>query len=306
VNPYDILQVSPLADDGVIRAAYRSLMQRYHPDRNPGDTQAAEAAARITQAYDLLVDPERRAAFDNAQRTMQQTSLHGAQKRSPLRQPATAREPQPSRMAWILRGAALLVCALLVWITFRAWPAGSGSPDQQLADIRLQIESPATKEAERRKLFEQKQSLLLQHAHLFRADSALRVNDLAQRSVALLTDPIGVNLAPVLAAGLPSVRLIVPEITLVLGSFDAVRLREHIVRHRQRIVDDLTQKLAAQSASFPLVADADTRLKRVIVESVMASLEIRIDEKYPSTYFESPGRHGVVDVILPQSFAALK
>jgi curved DNA-binding protein CbpA len=306
VNPYEILQVSPSAEDGVIRAAYRSLMQRYHPDRNPGDAQAAEAAVRITQAYDLLADPERRAAFDDAQRSAQQSAAPSPQKRSPLRKPAKASEPAPSRLTWVLRGAALLVCGMLVWVAVRSWPAGSGSPEKQLADIRQQIESPTTQEAERRKLFERKQNLLQQHSHLSRADSALRVSDLAQRSVVLLTEPIGVNLAPMLTAGLPSVRLIIPDITLVLGSFDAERLREHIGRHRQRIVDDLTQKLAAQPASLSLGADADARLKRVVIESVMASLDIRSNETFPSTYFESPGRHGVVDVILPQSYGVLK
>ncbi len=37
---YDVLQVSPNADQDVIKAAYRSLVQRYHPDKNPGSPDA--------------------------------------------------------------------------------------------------------------------------------------------------------------------------------------------------------------------------------------------------------------------------
>lgn len=63
-NYYDILEVSRSASPEVIRAAYRSLMQRYHPDKNPGDGQAAERAALVVQAYETLSDATRRAAYD--------------------------------------------------------------------------------------------------------------------------------------------------------------------------------------------------------------------------------------------------
>jgi len=62
-SPYDVLQVSPQACDAVIRAAYRCLVQQFHPDRNPsGD--AGERLAEINQAYALLADPMRRARYD--------------------------------------------------------------------------------------------------------------------------------------------------------------------------------------------------------------------------------------------------
>lgn len=64
MNHYEILEVSPVASPEVIRAAYRSLMQRYHPDRNPGDAVAAERASRVVQAYEVLSDAARRAAYD--------------------------------------------------------------------------------------------------------------------------------------------------------------------------------------------------------------------------------------------------
>lgn len=62
-SPYEILQVSPQACDAVIRAAYRCLVQRWHPDRNP-DERACERLSEINQAYALLADPMKRARFD--------------------------------------------------------------------------------------------------------------------------------------------------------------------------------------------------------------------------------------------------
>ena len=63
---YDILEVSPKARPAVIRAAYRCLVQQYHPDRNSGDPRAAEQMYRINQAYSVLADPLKRARYDEA------------------------------------------------------------------------------------------------------------------------------------------------------------------------------------------------------------------------------------------------
>jgi hypothetical protein len=66
VTLYDILEVSPKARPEVIRAAYRCLVQQYHPDRNAGDPRAAENMYRINQAYSVLADPLKRARYDEA------------------------------------------------------------------------------------------------------------------------------------------------------------------------------------------------------------------------------------------------
>src|SRR5690606_41989224 len=59
---YDNLKVSRDAPDFVIRAAYRTLSQRYHPDKNQGDGQAARLMSILNQSYEALSDPLRRRA----------------------------------------------------------------------------------------------------------------------------------------------------------------------------------------------------------------------------------------------------
>jgi curved DNA-binding protein CbpA len=61
---YDNLKVARDAPIEVIRAAYKSLSQKHHPDRNAGDPNAAHKMAIINAAYDVLSDPERRKAHD--------------------------------------------------------------------------------------------------------------------------------------------------------------------------------------------------------------------------------------------------
>lgn len=63
---YVILGLRPGASEGDIRRAYRRLARKYHPDINPGD-QAAEALFRqIVEAYETLIDPERRLQYDRS------------------------------------------------------------------------------------------------------------------------------------------------------------------------------------------------------------------------------------------------
>jgi molecular chaperone DnaJ len=61
---YKILGVGKNASDEEIRKAYRRLARKYHPDRNSGDKQAEERFKEISQAHDVLSDPEKRKAYD--------------------------------------------------------------------------------------------------------------------------------------------------------------------------------------------------------------------------------------------------
>ena len=65
LNLYQILGVSPEAEDIVIRAAYRALAQRYHPDKSSEPKALAEQRMRsIQEAYEVLSDPVSRVAYD--------------------------------------------------------------------------------------------------------------------------------------------------------------------------------------------------------------------------------------------------
>ena len=58
-DPYKVLGVSPDATDEEIKSAYRKLAKKYHPDRNPGDAEAARKMQQINEAYDQIKNPER-------------------------------------------------------------------------------------------------------------------------------------------------------------------------------------------------------------------------------------------------------
>ena len=61
---YELLKVDRKADDKAIKAAYRKLAMECHPDRNGGCTEAEARFKAISEAYDCLKDPQKRAAYD--------------------------------------------------------------------------------------------------------------------------------------------------------------------------------------------------------------------------------------------------
>jgi len=66
-DPYKILGLAKDATADQVRAAYRKLAKKHHPDLNPGDKRAEEKFKEISTAHDLLSDPEKRARFDRGE-----------------------------------------------------------------------------------------------------------------------------------------------------------------------------------------------------------------------------------------------
>lgn len=64
IDYYELLECERTADDGTLKASYRRLAMQFHPDKNPGDAAAEARFKAISEAYDCLKDPQKRAAYD--------------------------------------------------------------------------------------------------------------------------------------------------------------------------------------------------------------------------------------------------
>src|SRR5881397_3792199 len=61
---YEVLGVGRSATDEEVKRAYRKLAVKFHPDKNPDDPHAEEKFKELGEAYDVLMDPDKRAAYD--------------------------------------------------------------------------------------------------------------------------------------------------------------------------------------------------------------------------------------------------
>ena len=119
-NHYHTLGVAPWAEDAVIRAAYVALMRTYHPDRNPAP-EAHTRAREITNAFAILGDPRKRAAYDALGPLCSDEGV-GAEF-------ADRRPPRPPMRNMGLASVAL---AAAVSLAFVVWPKSEPSPSARL------------------------------------------------------------------------------------------------------------------------------------------------------------------------------
>ena len=126
---YTVLGVTPASEDVAIRAAYRALMRRYHPDADPSP-EAAEKAREINEAYRVLSERERRARYDDEQAAS-----------SPLKfDPQWHREVEAGRGSRIAPLAALGVAVAAVgMIVFAVSPTVRDFFVVPTADVRATI-----------------------------------------------------------------------------------------------------------------------------------------------------------------------
>jgi molecular chaperone DnaJ len=61
---YEVLEVERTVNDGELKSAFRKLAMKLHPDRNPGDQSCEHKFKEINEAYEILKDPDKRAAYD--------------------------------------------------------------------------------------------------------------------------------------------------------------------------------------------------------------------------------------------------
>ena len=124
VDYYAVLNVSPTADEAIIRAAYRVLAKRYHPDAVTGREAQSTAKFRlITEAYETLCDVDRRARYDK------QRSRPHSDKGGNRRNDASKRSSWvPSSGSIIFRVFAVVVAGVVfvnvldtLWIELSAW-----------------------------------------------------------------------------------------------------------------------------------------------------------------------------------------
>lgn len=113
---YDILRVGRRAGPEGVRTAYRKLAQKYHPDKLPGNADAARVMAMLNEAYGVLSDPQQRASYD---RRIEQAQAHARRARH-LRTAAAAQVPIATWPWYLLFTTIALALAAICTVLYKS------------------------------------------------------------------------------------------------------------------------------------------------------------------------------------------
>ena len=108
---YDNLKISESAPEEVVKAAYRALSQRYHPDKNPGDKDAGRIMQILNAAYATLADPERRRQYDAFLLEARQSNPPPRSQSPPFQASAPqAQQPRPIQRRSFWQSLVFILC----------------------------------------------------------------------------------------------------------------------------------------------------------------------------------------------------
>nr|WP_315235351.1 J domain-containing protein [uncultured Albidiferax sp.] len=283
MNYYELLEVSPNASKEVLRAAYKSLMQRHHPDKHQADSAMANRAALIAQAYGVLSDAGQRAAYD-AQ--LKQTAVRPAL-------PTGYTAPRPRRTAapattsnWYLWLLAIVILAAggLMWsLSSKKKPAPPAATAMLVAGAPALPDKPLSAEPAKT------------------SPAATEV-----RKLSLLGSELRVVLASTepLADGVESSRhiLSIPAVTVEIGNIESDKFASLLTQHQDEVIQKLSEKLA-YAPYAELRIEGDKFLNRFIADALRDITGTQgLGDKANAGSLD-PNRYGVVAVSLPASFS---
>lgn len=279
---YETLEVTPNASSAVIRAAYKTLVQKYHPDRNPGNQEFANKTQEISSAYSILCDEEKRAAYDRflAAAVQSEQNFRGVvtavdvSKRAKM--PAADSMPQPNSSF----STALLVCGGLILLPvagYLSWKADTKTNEVLAEKYEQQFEEYAkqakNKERERRTF------------KIFPNGYALKIEVLRPTS------------------SIPEVRVWnIRPITLLVGKIDSTRVLSSLANNAeilQRAIAGNLSGMKEQELLDPYVhSQINYRIQTISNQLVFGYIPV----KCLSSENESFGEYclGVIDVNLQQ------
>jgi curved DNA-binding protein CbpA len=296
MNHYDVLEVSPKASGEVIRAAYKSLMQRHHPDKSPDTGASGERASLIAQAYEVLSNPDKRLAYD---REVLRSSLAGSAPGStehPGAFRAVGRPRQPKTKtdshtwyAWLLIVCITAAGAMILVLSKKtAAPAPAATPYQ----------SAAAPDAETRAV-----GLAAVRPDARAGPSADGGANPQARTIPAFVTHLSINLTPSdPASGRLEHVLHIPDLGLRVAAGESERWVQKIEGQRPALLQQLLARLANASYDELVKADGDLYLKRLIEQTLSEGVGLE-----PATHSNAaaPGQapQRPLEALLPQAYS---
>jgi len=317
MNYYEILEVSQNASQEVIKAAYRSLMQRFHPDRNPGNAEAAKRALMVGCAYELLSDPDKRVAYDIELKQL--LSVHSIDIRDKSRDILSrqVKVDKDNESFWYL-------WPLIALIIFSGWfilslSKKEQSPESELKEIRQSFAGNQLTNKQMQAKMNRIDQIFREHPEILEEESRARAKEVSARTIPKFISNLTVNLRDPDRSSVGSAEkskdvsgkspedaghvLSIPVLGATVGTFDSEKFMLHLEKNNEYISQKLAEKLVNASYEELVNVEGKLYLKKVILDSIGEITGTNRYEDYPSPNSEQPAHYGVVDVLFPESFS---
>lgn len=307
MNYYDILEVNQNSSLSVIRAAYRALMQKYHPDKNINNSISPEIndkALLIQEAFNVLSDELRRKEYDKSLLNSHKES-DKKEEEKPKDQSSKASDLVNINSSAIVKtptsesGVGPLFLGVIVYVilvlvatiggnnndntpAFNALPKTTTTPSEP---VSIAV-GPTEKE---KKAQEQKEA-----------------EELAARTIPVFAKDIKIAMPPSeegYSYCMPSIgvycnySIVIPELTLVLYNNDVTAVSNHIKSNSNLLIDRVRFDLSKTEYTEFTSVDGERRLRDFIKKTVN---KIILENPY------SYEKKGVEDVIFHKSFRITK
>lgn len=320
MNYYEILEVSQNASQEVIKAAYKSLMQRYHPDRNPDNPEIAKHASLVVQAYETLSDPGQRAAYDI--QLKQQLASHSNIIRSNIwNAPApansgngpAAKDSTSYKFIWLLITSIILSSWLFLSLTKKQQSSESGNnqlsqqqaqANSKRADAPPEVLKKETRETESEAAARTIPAFITSFTVNLNSDKPSEDSDNSlsepDNSPRNTDKPSGDSGKPLKDSAHV---LSIPTLGVRVGAFDSVKFMQYLERNKESISQNLAEKLAHAKHEKLIKYDGESYLKELILNAICDTTGTDRLKDYPSANSGIPEHYGVVEILLPDSFS---
>lgn len=290
MNYYEILEVSPNASQEVIKAAYKSLMQRYHPDKNLGNADIAKHALLVGEAFDVLSDINKRSAYNIK---LKQQASENREKSFEVIAPTKSKGPPLKKTDDKFNWTPLLIIVAVTVLLSLAVKQNEHTPDTTNVAHRAeqmaaeQIAAWEKAEAERKRIEYEK--------------------ELATRTIPEFAVNINVRLlkkydyAHYIYDGHT---ISIPVLNIRVGKHQADKVIQYAQINKELILEKLSEYLAYQANYEELIKiDGDAYLKEKIINSINDTVGTNKPERNSSGFSSQAEDYGIKEVLLPMSFS---
>ncbi len=293
-NYYDVLEVSPKASAEVIRAAYKSLMQRHHPDKSANGDESTQLASSLAQAYAVLSDPQQRLAYDQTL-LKPQVVLHHMTYHAGRGTTYQATRSTGSRFStWY---TPVLILSILcaggtILVLSKRKPTG-GTFSQQTAPSQHRLTDTGTDPGSTPNKAATAPS---------NADSFAVTDEGQVRTISGFVTDLSVELIADTQQSSAVHILHIPTFSLRLAISEPDRWTQRIQAQRPAIIQQLLVALASANYLELIKPDGDLYLKRLIEESVMSVTGLDKSNALPAVGLSKKDPQPVV-ALLPVSYS---